>query len=84
MQFMIGDKHVMIGGCHTHSAASTTRNFLDYILDDLMPWHREPELRDFSFLEVNRYTLLVIFCDCSAFDVYLQRYNSECAPLHSL
>jgi len=30
-------------------------DFLDYILDDLMPWHRKPHHRDFSLLEVNRY-----------------------------
>ena len=24
-----------------------------YILDELMPWHSVPELRDFSLLEVN-------------------------------
>ena len=39
------------------------KKFLDYILDDLMPWHREPELRDFSLLEVNRYILLLLFCE---------------------
>ena len=27
---------------------------LNYILDDLMPWHKEDGLRDFSLLEVNR------------------------------
>ena len=27
--------------------------FLHYLLDDLMPWHKEQ--RDFSLLEVNRY-----------------------------
>ena len=30
------------------------KQFLDYILDDLMPWHRSPGLRDFSLLEVTR------------------------------
>lgn len=29
-------------------------NFIDYILDELMPWHRQPGLRDFSTLEVNQ------------------------------
>jgi len=32
-------------------------DFVDYILDDLMPWHKEDHLRDFSLLEVNRYYL---------------------------
>jgi len=27
---------------------------LNYILDDLMPWHKNDGLRDFSLLEVNR------------------------------
>lgn len=31
------------------------KKFLDYVLDDLMPWHRDQGLRDFSLLEVNRY-----------------------------
>ena len=26
----------------------------DYLLDDLMPWHRKPGMRDFSSLEVNK------------------------------
>ena len=26
----------------------------DYILDELMPWHRQPGMRDFSTLEVNQ------------------------------
>ena len=29
-------------------------DFLSYLLDDLMPWHQQAELRDFSLLEVNR------------------------------
>jgi len=29
-------------------------NFLNYLLDDLMPWHQQAGLRDFSLLEVNR------------------------------
>ena len=32
--------------------------FLAYILDDLMSWHRQEGLRDFSLLEVNRFLLL--------------------------
>jgi len=30
-------------------------NLLKYILDELMPWHTENGLEDFSLLEVNRY-----------------------------
>jgi hypothetical protein len=29
-------------------------NLLNYILDELMPWHGKPGLRDFSLLEVNQ------------------------------
>lgn len=29
--------------------------FLDYILDDFMPWHKDTGMRDFSHQEVNRY-----------------------------
>jgi len=32
--------------------------FLNYILDDLMPWHKDEGLRDFSLLEVNWYDIL--------------------------
>ena len=28
--------------------------FLNFILDDLMPWHQDKNLRDFSLLEVNQ------------------------------
>ena len=31
------------------------KKLLDYLLDDLMPWHSAPGLQDFSLLEVNRY-----------------------------
>lgn len=31
------------------------KELLDFILDDLMPWHRIAGMRDFSLLEVNRY-----------------------------
>ena len=28
--------------------------FLNYIFDDLMPWHHRSEMKDYSLLEVNR------------------------------
>ena len=33
------------------------QQFLDYILDDLMPYHKDEGLNDFSLLEVNRYAI---------------------------
>ena len=33
------------------------KELLDFILDDLMPWHRTEGMRDFSLLEVNRYRI---------------------------
>ena len=30
-------------------------NLLNYVLDELMLWHKEDGLRDFNLLEVNRY-----------------------------
>ena len=33
------------------------KELLDFILDDLMPWHRTAGMRDFSLLEVNRYSV---------------------------
>ena len=37
--------------------------FLDYIVDDLMPWHNELGQRDFSLLEVNTYCVVTV-CVC--------------------
>lgn len=34
-------------------------DLLNFILDDLMPWHKVDGLRDFSLLEVNRYVFVV-------------------------
>ena len=31
-----------------------SHNLLNYILDELMPWHGKPGLRDFGLLEVNQ------------------------------
>ena len=45
------------------STRSTYNNkLLEYILDDLMPWHRQEGYRDFSLLEVNMY-------DCNMLNV---------------
>ena len=30
------------------------KDLLDFLADDLMPWHRKPGMRDFSLIEVNR------------------------------
>lgn len=35
-------------------------DFLNYVLDDLMPWHKVEGLRDFSLLEVNRWVCLKV------------------------
>ena len=37
------------------------KEFLNYIFDDLMPWHRDEGLQDFRMLEVNRYVALKNF-----------------------
>ncbi len=44
-------------GLSDHEREKFNKTFLDYILDDLMPWHREADL---SQLEVNRYEVLSI------------------------
>ena len=31
------------------------KDLLNFILDDLMPWHKDENMRDFSLLEVNKY-----------------------------
>jgi hypothetical protein len=33
------------------------KELLDFILDDLMPWHRIAGMTDFSLLEINRYRI---------------------------
>ena len=33
---------------------------LDYILDDLTPWHCDANMNDFSLLEVNRYVRVYV------------------------
>lgn len=53
--------------CDERGLSDTQRHrynmdFLNYILDELMPWHKEPALRDFSLLEVNRYVRLATVC----------------------
>ena len=45
--------------CDERGLSDTQRSqyntdLLNYILDELMPWHRQPELRDLSLLEVNQ------------------------------
>ena len=45
-------------------------DFLDYILDDLMPWHRDEGFRDFSLLEVN-WCVCVCVCVCVCAYVYV-------------
>ena len=39
------------------------KELLDFILDDLMPWHRTAGMRNFSLMEVNRYRVqYTIYC----------------------
>ena len=47
-------------GMSNDERSQLNRNFLDYILDEMMPWHKDPGLRDFSLLEVNRLTFICI------------------------
>ena len=39
-------------GLSDSQCSQFNKNFLDYILDDLMPWHRDSGERDFTLLEV--------------------------------
>ena len=41
-------------GLSTDQRSQLNKAFLDYIVDDLMPWHRDQGLQDFSLLEVTR------------------------------
>ena len=38
------------------------KELLDYILDELMPWHYEEGLKDFSLMEVNQYVYMFPPC----------------------
>lgn len=37
------------------------QELLNYILDELMPWHSEENMKDYSLLEVNQYETL-LYC----------------------
>ena len=41
-------------GLSNNQRSQLNKAFLNYILDDLMPWHQDAGLRDFSLLEVTR------------------------------
>ena len=41
-------------GLSTTEHIQFNNSLLNYILDDLMPWHKQDGLRDFSLLEVNK------------------------------
>ena len=49
--------------------------FLAYILDDLMPWHRQGRLKRFSLLEVNRFYLIIVFVAFCSLRVYILQTN---------
>ena len=45
--------------CDTRGLSDAQRSlynkrFLDYMLDELMPWHKDPQFNDYSLLEVNQ------------------------------
>lgn len=56
--------------------AKLSAAFRCYILDEFMPWHKDSEMNDYSYLEVNRYAntnlifsmyiivRLIYFCSC--------------------
>ena len=46
------------GGVLVMQESTYNNELLEYLLDDLMPWHREEGLKDFSLLEVNRYDIM--------------------------
>ena len=45
-------------GLSNEQRSNFNNELLDYILDELMPWHKDEGFRDFSLMEVNRYVLL--------------------------
>ena len=42
-------------GLSTAQREKYRSDMLEFILDDLLPWHTNEELNDYSLLEVNRY-----------------------------
>jgi len=47
--------------CDERGLTNDERNKFDTGLDDLMPWHKDDGLRDFSLLEVNRYVICTVY-----------------------
>ena len=46
--------------CDERGLSKYNRELLNYILDDLMPWHKKDDsFRDFSMLEVNQYASFI-------------------------
>lgn len=52
-------------GLSSMECSQLNKQFLDYILDDLMPWHRDANTNDFSLLEVNWYVHVHV-CICKS------------------
>ena len=67
-------------GLSSQQRSDLSRNFLDFILDDLMPWHQDEDMRDFSLLEVNRYinTEQCAFMLLCMYHAYVCVYSQEC------
>lgn len=44
------------------------QDLMNFLLDDLMPWHNQSGMRDFGLLEVNRLLFFhtVVFCLCNS------------------
>ncbi len=47
-------------GLTTQQRLQYRQDFLAFILDDLMPWHSNKDLNDFSLLEVNRCSIIMM------------------------
>ena len=58
------------------------KDLLEYILDDLMPWHRQPGMHDYSLMEVNGYLsnqdVASTASELPSQELGLHRSNSSC------
>ena len=46
-------------GLTDEERSTYNQQLLDYILDELMPWHSDKEMKDYSLLEVTQYVIII-------------------------
>lgn len=65
-------------GLTTEQRHQYRKELLNFILDDLMPWHSTEGLNDFSLLEVNRCVVLYKLCKLEAIIFIVHSCSTLC------